>query len=291
MGQRFDGPNGRRAIIEVLLEHRLVQHDEVLANRIAEVSALTIFSDGQSIIEQGETSADVYFILSGEAAVFVNKRKVATRGPSDAVGEMAAIDPTTPRSATVRSSGSVTILDEFPRLWKPIAKTAARRLRERQHFHRPPNATPVLFVGSSVEGLVVAREVQSQLKHDNVEVRVWTTGVFGSGGVSIDSLLEQTAMADFAVFVFGPDDRVSSRDAVHSAPRDNVIFEMGLFMGRIGRERVFMLMEHGRDLKIPSDLLGVIPLTFVQRASVDLKAVLGPTCHELRTRIETLGVL
>lgn len=302
MTHRFEGLNGHRALLEVLLEHRLVQHDHAIATLIADVGSLVTFSDGQSIVTQGEASADVFFILTGEAAVFVNERKIAMRGHRDAIGEMSAIDPAMPRSATVRSSGRVValrvdgaefekILDQSPKLWKPIAKTAAERLRERRQFHRPPNATPILFVGSSVEGLSVAREVQSQLKHDKVEVRIWTTGVFGPGGISIDSLLDQVAVADFAVFVFGPDDLVGSRDTVHAAPRDNVILEMGLFMGRVGRQRVFMLMEHGADLKIPSDLLGVTPLTFVRSATADLRAALGPPCHELRTKIQTAGVL
>lgn len=302
MKHRFEGPNGHRALLEVLLEHRLVQHDQAIATLIAGAGSLVTFSDGQSIVTQGEASADVFFILSGEAAVFVNERKIATRGHRDAIGEMSAIDPAMPRSATVRSSGTVValrvdgadfekILDQSPKLWKPIAKTAAERLRERRQFHRPPNTTPILFIGSSVEGLPLAREVQSQLKHDKVEVRLWTTGVFGPGGISIDSLLEQVAAADFAVFVFGPDDLVGSRDQVHAAPRDNVILEMGLFMGRIGRQRVFMLKEHGGDLKIPSDLLGVTPLTFVRPTGADLSTALGPPCHELRTKILSAGVL
>jgi CRP/FNR family cyclic AMP-dependent transcriptional regulator len=288
--------------MEVLLEHRLVQHDRAVATLIASVGSVVTFDDGQSIVTQGEVSSDVFFILTGEVAVFVNDRKIGMRGHRDAIGEMSSIDPAMPRSATVRSSGSVValrvdgtefdmLLDRFPKLWKPIAKTAAERLRERRQFHRPPNPVPILFVGSSVEGLAVAREVQSQLKHDKVEVRLWTSGVFGPGGISIDSLLDQVAVADFAVLVFGPDDLVGCRDTVHAAPRDNVILEMGLFMGRVGRQRVFMLMEHGGDLKIPSDLLGVTPLTFVRPAAADLKTALGPPCHELRTKIQTAGVL
>jgi len=302
MTHRFEGPNGQRAIMEVLLEHRLVQHDQAIATLIAGVGSLVTFDDGQSLVTQGEASADVFFILTGEAAVFVNERKIAMRGHRDAIGEMSAIDPAMPRSATVRSSGRVValrvdgaefemILDRSPKLWKPIAKIASERLRERRQFHRPPNAVPILFVGSSAEGLAVAREVQSQLKHDKVEVRLWTSGVFGSGGILIDSLLDQVAVADFAVFVFGPDDTVGSRDDIHAAPRDNVILEMGLFMGRVGRQRVFMLKEHGGDLKIPSDLLGVTPLTFVRPAGADSKLAMGPPCHELRAKIQTAGVL
>lgn len=302
MTHRFQGAEGRRSLLEVLAEQCLVQHDAAVAEHLASTGTVVTFQDGQDIITQGDASAEVYFILSGQAAVLVNGRKVGLRGHHDAVGDMAAIDPARPRSATVRAIGVVTALrvdvqhfeqalDKHPKLWKPIAKTAAERLRERGQFHRPPNPTPVLFIGSSVEGLAIAREVQNQFKHDRFEVRLWTTGVFGAGGVSIDSLLGQVAAADFALFVFGPDDTVASRDTTHLAPRDNVVFEMGLFMGRIGRQRVFMLKEHSSDLKIPSDLLGVTPLTFARQGGSSLSAMLGPPCNELRTLIAAAGVL
>jgi len=263
---------------------------------------LVTFDDGDSIVIQGEASADIYFILSGEVTVFINERRVATRGHRDSIGEMSAIDPAALRSATIRSSGTVValkvgaiefekILDHNPKMWKPMAKALAERLRERGPFHRRPNEVPILFVGSSTEGLPVAREVQNQLKHDQVEFRLWTTGVFGPGGITIDSLLDQVAVADFAVFVFGPDDTVASRELTHAAPRDNVILEMGLFMGRIGRQRVFMLKEHGTDLKIPTDLLGVTPLTYVIPTGTNLANALGPPCNDLRTWIKTAGVL
>lgn len=302
MTERFTGPDAHRAILEVLLEHRLVHNDRDLALDLSRLGSVLTFQSGQDIVTQDKPDSDVYFLLSGEAAVLVNNRAIATRGHRDAIGEASAIDPAIPRSATVRSRGVTValkvgatdfqqLLDKHPKLWKPIAKCIAERLRERRQFHRPPNATPVVFVGSSVEGLAIARELPSQFKHDPFDIRLWTSGVFGPSGIAVDSLLEQVACADFAVFVFGPDDSVGSRDATQAAPRDNVIFEMGLFMGRIGRPRVFMLMEHGSALKIPSDLLGVIPLTFVRHAGVLLESALVAPCQELRKRITAAGVL
>ena len=47
--------------------------------------------------------------------------------------------------------------------------------------------------------------------------------------------------ADFAAFIISPDDTVISRDAENLAPRDNVIFELGLFMGVLNRQRVFLI--------------------------------------------------
>lgn len=299
---RFEGIAGRRAVLEVLAENRLLRSSPEAVARIADAGQVVSFADRQLLISQAEAGTDVYFILVGVVHVVVNGRKVATRDHCDAVGEMAAIDPSATRSASIVASGPVTalrldaadfstILDQHPSLWKPLAKTAAHRLRERGQFHRAPNPVPVLFIGSSVEGIAIGREVQSQLKHDAIDVRPWTTGVFGAGQVAIESLLAMVATADFALFVLGPDDLVASRDQSIRAPRDNVIFELGLFMGGIGRARVFMLKEHGADLKIPSDLLGTVPLTYVRSSASPLASSLGPACHELRAVILTTGAL
>ena len=39
---------------------------------------------------------------------------------------------------------------------------------------------------------------------------------------------------DFAILVLTADDLVASRDVLSTAPRDNVLFELGLFMGGLG---------------------------------------------------------
>ncbi len=62
---------------------------------------------------------------------------------------------------------------------------------------------------------------------------------------------------DFAVLVLTPDDVTESRGASQLSPRDNVLFECGLFMGRLGRERAFIVCDKSTKLKLPSDLAGV----------------------------------
>lgn len=86
--------------------------------------------------------------------------------------------------------------------------------------------------------------------------------MFGPSRIPLEDLIRQTREADFALFVFGPDDKIASRYQEHAAPRDNVIFEMGLFLGRLGRDRVFMVKDHDVDLKIPTDLVGLRPITY-----------------------------
>ncbi|MBX3357317.1 MAG: nucleotide-binding protein [Phycisphaeraceae bacterium] len=274
-----------------------------MAALLAEHGELVEFQPGQTIIEQGAADNTVYFILTGVADVFVNNRAVAARGPRETIGEMAVIEPAAPRSATVKARDAVTVLklagETFESiaeqtsgsLWKAASRILAERLRQREKFHRPANPMPVLFLGSSVEGLSVAREVQQQLKHDPLVVKIWTTGVFGPSGIPVDDLIRQVSEADFALFVFGPDDKIASRDQQYQGPRDNVVFELGLFMGKLGRERVFLMRQHGGDLKIPTDLLGVTPITYVCREGCSLADELGPACHELRQATRKLGAI
>jgi predicted nucleotide-binding protein len=95
---------------------------------------------------------------------------------------------------------------------------------------------PSVFIGSSSEGLEVARSVREQLKPD-VEITIWHEGVFGLGQGTLEALVNAITRFDFAVLVLTPDDLVESRHHASQSPRDNVLFECGLFMGKLGRER------------------------------------------------------
>jgi CRP/FNR family cyclic AMP-dependent transcriptional regulator len=302
MKDRFTGPAGSSNLINALLEQRLVQHDGEIAKKLADKGEVVEFPQGETLIAQGASDDSALFILNGEANVFVNNRQVATRGPRDCVGEMSIIDPAAPRSATVKAKTTVVAIkvpsadfqaigDAHPPMWRAAARIVSERLRQRERFHRPENHPPIMFVGSSVEGLPVAREVQEQMKHDKLAIKVWTGAVFGPSGVPVDDLLKQVEEADFALFVFGPDDKVASRDHDYDAPRDNVIFEMGLFMGRLGRQRTFMLKEQNTQLKISSDLLGITPITYICRANCKLADQIGPACNEIRKAASDLGAL
>jgi CRP/FNR family transcriptional regulator, cyclic AMP receptor protein len=300
---RFEGSDGKRRLIDALRDQRLIEHDEALATSLADSGELINVAPGTDLIVQGHADNDIYFIIDGEATVFVNRRPVAVRYPRESLGEMAMIDPAARRSATVAAKKSLTVLKvsegvfrglikDNARVWRSLAIVIAERLRQRERFHRPPNDMPVLFVGSSVEGLPVVRELQLGMKHDRIHVRPWTTpGVFGPGGVPLDSLLREVEASDFAAFIFGPDDKAFSRGEMYEAPRDNVVFELGLFMARLDRNRTFIIKEHSSEIKIPTDLLGIIPITYVVKAGEALSPAIAVVCTELRNAIEATGVL
>jgi predicted nucleotide-binding protein len=107
---------------------------------------------------------------------------------------------------------------------------------------------PSVFIGSSTEGLAVAEAIQQALDR-TADVELWTQGVFDLSYSYLESLLKALDTADFAILVLTPDDVVSSRRSQTPAPRDNVLLELGLFMGRLGRERCFFVYEQSQDLK------------------------------------------
>src|SRR5450759_5252398 len=110
---------------------------------------------------------------------------------------------------------------------------------------------PSLFIGSSVEGVRIAYAAQQNLRV-GAEVTVWDQGVFQLSKTSLESLLAILDATDFGMFVFSPDDIVTIRGEESRAVRDNVLFELGLFVGRLGRERSFILIpENATDLRFP----------------------------------------
>src|ERR1700680_2043986 len=113
-----------------------------------------------------------------------------------------------------------------------------------------------IFIGSSSEGLEFARAVRALLAQD-AEVTLWNEVFFAVGNTFIDSLVNAFPRFDFAAVVLTPDDLTTSRDVKTLSPRDNALFELGLFMGHLGRERTFVVRPRSNDLKIPSDLAGL----------------------------------
>lgn len=147
---------------------------------------------------------------------------------------------------------------------------------------------PKLFIGSSTEGLEVARGIELQLEHD-AEVTVWKDGVFGLGKGTLESLVLALGEFDFAILVLTPDDMMVSRDEKFQSPRDNILLELGMFIGRLGRERTFIVFNRDKDLKLPSDLAGVTMAEYGDRQDGNLVASLGPPSTKIRYAIKSHG--
>lgn len=144
---------------------------------------------------------------------------------------------------------------------------------------------PKVFVGSSVEGLSIGYAVQKNLRR-TAEVTLWDQGVFQLSNSTLESLLAGLTSFDFAIFVFSPDDLLKIRGAEESAVRDNVVFELGLFVGRLGKERCFIFVPENAQLHIPTDLIGMTPATYeVDRRDGNEQAGCGSACHDVAERI------
>ena len=100
---------------------------------------------------------------------------------------------------------------------------------------------PKVFIGCSREAVSYARAVSSLLEYE-AEVNPWYAGTFGANDYTMEALERELASSDFAVFVFAADDVALIRGKAVFVPRDNTVFELGLFWGKLGRRRVFALV-------------------------------------------------
>ncbi|QRK06734.1 nucleotide-binding protein [Archangium violaceum] len=146
---------------------------------------------------------------------------------------------------------------------------------------------PRIFIGSSVEGLPIAESIQLGLDYD-AECTIWSQGVFGLSGGTLESLSRAVEEFDFAVLVLTPDDLVQKRGKTRSSPRDNVLFELGLFMGALGRERTYIVYCRDVPIDLPTDLAGVTVASFGKRTDNNLHAALGSVCTQIKSAIQNV---
>ncbi len=144
---------------------------------------------------------------------------------------------------------------------------------------------PRVFIACATESLDVAYAVQENLERD-AEVTVWTQGVMRLSRDTVENLRAELEASDFGVFVIGPEDILIFRGEEFAAPRDNVIFELGMFAGYLGMDRSFIVRPRGGEVKLPSDLAGLTVREYEpHRSDSNLQAALGPATNAIRTEI------
>lgn len=149
-------------------------------------------------------------------------------------------------------------------------------------------ALPRIFIGSSAESLTIAGACNTCLDH-NAEVTVWPQ-VFDAGDSTLTSLLKKTNSSDYALFIFSPDDITIMRGREHSTIRDNVIFELGLFIGALGSDRCFILKPRDTQFHLPSDLLGINVLDFnANREDGDEFSAVNAACTKITKIMKSKG--
>lgn len=301
LADRFHGDDGRRRLVAVLKRQTVVNGDDTVAALLAESVQTKSFEGSDVLIAQDGTDTDLFFLLSGSVSIIVNHQEVARRHAGQHVGEMALIDPSARRSADVvarepvvaaviSEADFVAVANANPHIWRCLAVELGDRLRQRNNLVRLPNDSAVVFIGSSSEALPIADAIAANLRRAGVTVRPWThPGVFNASHFPMEDLEAQLNSADFAVLVCHKDDVVTSRGKRRHAPRDNVVFELGLFMGAITRPRTFLAKPKGVDVKIPTDLLGMTCLEYPEDLSHDIHRKLRSTCTALRDAVASQG--
>jgi len=148
---------------------------------------------------------------------------------------------------------------------------------------------PRIFLGSSGKQEKLLRALTRGLE-DIAHVEPWTTS-FNPGTTTLERLVELAHEVDFAVFVFAQDDWTTTSPPApdpagsgQASPRDNVVFEAGLFGGVLGMRRTFIL--HASGAKLPSDLFG---LTCVRYADATTPSEVRVINEKLRKAIEHEG--
>lgn len=145
------------------------------------------------------------------------------------------------------------------------------------------NDKPTVFIGSSSEGLRVAYALESSFDQQ-AEVEVWDSGtVFSRNRSFLRSLLDTASLYEFAVLVFSSDDIGLIRGETYETARDNILFEYGLFLGRLGPRRAYALVE--KDLKVPSDLAGISLDTFSRKRNGSPTAGFSKTASSIVSSI------
>lgn len=153
---------------------------------------------------------------------------------------------------------------------------------------------PRIFIGSSRETLPIARAVEINVHYD-CEPMLWPN-IFELSKNTSDAFFENLKNFDYAIFVLGPDDFVTYRDQELPAPRDNIIYEIGLFTGSLGPKRTFIIGPGLDKLKKPTDWDGLtlgsfepLPDNYDQ---TEIRSRVSPICSQIllqMTQLEESG--
>lgn len=118
-------------------------------------------------------------------------------------------------------------------------------------------------------------------------MEIWNQSqVFGLGTSTLEALEVAVDEYDFGVFVFTPDDKRTMRGKNNLVARDNVIFESGLFIGKLGRYRSFIVKPRGILIQMPSDLNGITVADY-DPTKTNLAGAVGAACTKLRAAMRS----
>jgi CRP/FNR family transcriptional regulator, cyclic AMP receptor protein len=299
MIERFQGVDGRSMILDAVRAAKVTVGVGDIVEALVNAGELIEYKVGEAMVVEGGEDNDFFLLLAGKVSILVLGNKVAERGAGDHIGEIAMANAAQTRTATVVAMETTVALrisaaafrltaEGHPRVLENLLREANNKLAERNRLVRPTAESPRLFIASTREALLVAQEIQANLAKDFPLTRAWTDGTFTASNYTLEDLEAAFDETDFAITIWSADDLVVSRDVEQAATRDNVILEFGFALGKLGRQRSFLLVPQ-TDQKIPSDLLGIKPIGYRTGDPKDLPTLVAPACLEIRKAVRRLG--
>ncbi|WP_133513039.1 TIR domain-containing protein [Candidatus Thiosymbion oneisti] len=152
---------------------------------------------------------------------------------------------------------------------------------------------PAIFIGSASESLHIVDRIVESLSTSGVVPIQWDVGAFEPTEMTFQSLLDKKEEVDFSCFVLDPQDILISRGSEEITPRDNIVFEIGLFIGMLGPKRTFIVFPEGNMPKLPTDLHGmtlipISPEAWKENASRSLMLI-NAAISTIKRRITEFG--
>ena len=267
MAARFAGTQGRRRLFDALRKQTILRDNQNAIKSIMRKAAINAFENNDIIIKEGDSSTELHFIIQGSVKLFRRRREIGGLAENTHIGEFQAVNPATRRLLTMKACEPTVavsiaeadfskVADKNPSVWRQIAVELVDRLSGETAKHSPRRARPRVFIASSTEAQKLVEALRLELLADRVDVQIWSEA-FTPGKTHIEVLETQILENDFAILFFSPDDWSVSRGHKLRAPRDNIIFELGLFVGALTRQRALIAQPYDFTIKIPSDLHGL----------------------------------
>lgn len=282
----------KNALVEALKRHRMVAGNTQLAERIASIGERIEVPVEAAIIQQGDDDNDVYLIIAGSFHIVVNGKTIGRRTATDHVGEMAAILPVQRRAASVVAQEASVVVkltdaqmaelgEQHPQIWRCFARELAHRLQQRNVAATAVNEKVRILIMAPPEASEIARTIHDAFEKEPFDVVIWTEGLFRGSNYAIDILEAELDRSDIAIAISGP----------AAGSHDNIIFELGFFMGRLGRHRTFLIEERRDEIRLPAELAGINTVTYSLALGDgrDLTHALEPASNKLRKIIHELG--
>ncbi len=126
---------------------------------------------------------------------------------------------------------------------------------------------------------------------NSAECTTWTEGAFGLSTSTVDNLMKNLRDSDFGIFVFAADDTATIQGDILDVPRDNVVYECGMFSGYLSPERCFIAVPKSVPVRIPTDLLGMTIGSYEdERSDKNYVSAVSTFCRRVKTEIGRQGL-